>query len=109
VFSFVFPEDNVVLATPFPDLLSPYVLNRAQNGNRGSIRAYSLFGRFLVTGLIGALLITFFRIPGIRAWNQKSPVLRGGKPALLFPIGWQIAVQMGCSRRKGKEGLFFSV
>ena len=45
--------------------------NIARNGNLGSIRAYSLFGRFLVTGLIGAFLITFFRIPIIRVWNQK--------------------------------------
>jgi hypothetical protein len=79
------------------ELLFSTVLNLAQNGNQGSILAYSLFGRFMVTGLIGALLIIFFRIPGIRAWNQKSPVLRGGKPALLFPFGWQIAVQMGWS------------
>jgi len=35
--------------------------------------------------------------------------LRGGKPALLFPIGWLITVQMGWGRGKGKEGLFFSV
>jgi hypothetical protein len=26
--------------------------------------------------------------------------LLGGKPALLFPFGWQIAVQMGWSKRK---------
>ena len=81
----------------------PYISNRAQNGNQGSIWAYSLFGRFLVTGLIGAFLITFFRIPCIRAWNQKSPILRGGKPALLVPFGWQIAVQMGWSRQKWKR------
>jgi predicted benzoate:H+ symporter BenE len=81
-----------VPATPFLDLLFPYVSNQSQNGNQGSILAYSLFGRFLVTGLIGALLSTFFQIPVIRAWNPKSPVLRGGKPVLLFPIGWQIAV-----------------
>jgi hypothetical protein len=86
--------------TSFLELLLSIVLNLAQNGNQGSILTYSLFGQFLVTGLIGAFLITFFRIPGIRAWNQKSPVLRGGKPALLFPIGWQIAVQMGWSRGK---------
>jgi hypothetical protein len=64
--------------------------------------AYSLFGLFAVTGLIGALLTPYFRITDIRAWNQKSPVLRGGKSALLFPFGWQIAVQMGWSR--GNEG-----
>jgi hypothetical protein len=56
---------------------------------------YLLFGRILVTGLIGAVLIAFFQIMGILARNPKSPVLRGGKPALLFPIGWQIAVQVG--------------
>jgi hypothetical protein len=61
----------------------------------------------LVTGLIGAFLSTFFRIPGVRAGNQKSPVLRGGKPALLFPFGWQIVFEMGWSMRKQKEGLFW--
>jgi hypothetical protein len=61
----------------------------------------------LVNGLIGALLSTYFRIPVIRAWNQKYPILRGGKPVLLFPFGWQIAVQMGWSRGKtGKKACF---
>jgi len=88
----------------FLELLFSNVLNLAQNGNQGSILAYSLFGQFLVTGLIGAFLITFFLIPVIRVWNQKLPILRGGKPALLFPFGWQIAVQMGWSRqKKGKR------
>ncbi|MDD1698907.1 MAG: hypothetical protein LUQ36_11130 [Methanoregula sp.] len=78
--------------------------NKAQNGNKGSILAYSLFGRFMVTGLIGALLTSYFQIPGIWAWNPKSPILRGGPPALLFPFGWQIVVQMGRSReKKGKR------
>jgi hypothetical protein len=90
-------------------LTLPLVPNQAQNGNQGSILAYSLFGRFMVTGLIGALLIIFFRIPAIRTWNPKSPFLRGGKPALLFPFGWQIAVQMGWSRGKtGKRGVLDS-
>jgi len=95
-------KDDLVLATLFPDLLFPYIPNRAQNDNRGSILAYSLFGRFLVTGFIGAFLNPYFQIPGIWAWNPKSPILRGEKPALLFPFGWQIAVQMGWSR--GNEG-----
>jgi predicted benzoate:H+ symporter BenE len=56
---------------PFLDLLFPHVLKQAQNGNRDSILAYSLFGRFLATGLIGALLTPYFQIPRIRAWNQK--------------------------------------
>jgi hypothetical protein len=91
------------LPTLFLDILSLKVPNRAQNGNQGSIRKYSLFGRLTVTGLIGASLSTFFRIPGIRDWNPKSPVLRGGKPALLFPIGWQIVFEMGWSKGKGKR------
>jgi hypothetical protein len=69
-----------------------------RNGNQGSILAYSCFGLFLVTGLIGALLTPYFLIPCIWALNPKLPLLRGGKPALLFPIGWQIVVQMGWSR-----------
>jgi hypothetical protein len=48
-------------------------------------------------------LTPYFQIPGIRAWNQKLPIFRGGKPALIFPIGGQIAVQMCWSRGKGKR------
>ena len=84
----------------FLELRTTHEPNIARNGNQGSIRAYSFFMPVLVTGRIGALLSTFFRIPALRAWNQKSPVLRGGKPVLLFPIGRQIAVQMGWSRAK---------
>jgi len=43
----------------FLDLILPHVLKKAQNGNRGSILSYRVFGRVPVTGLIGALL-TFF-------------------------------------------------
>jgi hypothetical protein len=75
----------------------------AQNSNPGSIWAYSFFRPVLVTGLIEALLTQYFQILAIRAGNPKSPMLRGGKPALLFPIGWQIDVQMGWSRGKGKR------
>ena len=98
----------------FLELLFSIVLNLAQNGNLGSIWAYSCFRPVLVTGPFGAHLSTFFRIPCIWAWNQKSPVLWGGKPVLLFPIGRHIAVQTGWSRGKGKrtpvlEGSWFSV
>ena len=55
----------------FPDLRTAYEPDIARNSNLSSIRAYSLFGRFLVTGLIGGFLITFFPIPGIRAGNKK--------------------------------------
>ena len=64
--------------TLFLDRLFQNMSNEAQNGNKGSILAYSLFGRFMVTGLIGALLTSYFQIPGIWAWNPKSPILRGG-------------------------------
>jgi hypothetical protein len=84
-------------------LISHNISNKAQNGNQGSILVYSLFGRFLVTGLIEALLTQYFQILAIRAWNPKSPMLRGKKPALLFPFGGQIAVQTGWSRGKGKR------
>jgi hypothetical protein len=93
----------------FLDLRTALDPNIARNGNQGSILAYSRFGRFLVTGLIGALLITFFRIPVIRAWNQKSPIFWGGKPALLFPIGWQIVFQMGWSREKTGKRPFLRI
>jgi hypothetical protein len=94
---------NVPLGSPsdgeisFLDLLFHHVPNRAQNGNQGLILAYPLFWRFMVTGLMGAFLILYFPITGIRAWNQKSPVLLAEKPALLFPIGWQIVFRMGWS------------
>jgi hypothetical protein len=32
--------------------------------------------------------------------------LLGEKPALLFPIGWQIAIHLGWSRRKQKRPFF---
>jgi hypothetical protein len=38
-------------------------------------------------GLIGALLTPCFQIPGIWVQNQKSLILRGEKPAYLFPLG----------------------
>jgi len=58
----------------------------AQNSNLGSIWAYSFFRPVLVTGLIEALLTQYFQKRAIRAWNPKSPDLRGEKPALLFVL-----------------------
>jgi hypothetical protein len=87
-----------VHSTLFLDLLSPHIPNKVQNGNKGPIQTYSIFGQFLVTGFIGAFLNPYFQIPGIRAWNPKSPVLREEGPTLLFPYGWQITVQVGWSR-----------
>ncbi len=37
----------------------------------------------------------YFRITDIRAGNPKSAILLGGKPSLLFPIGWRIVVHTG--------------
>jgi hypothetical protein len=85
----------------FGSFLSP---KKTQNDNQGSILAYSLFGQFLVTGRIGALLTPYFRITDIWAWNPKSPIFRGGKPALIFPFGWQIIFEMGLSRGKTGKG-----
>ncbi len=90
----------------FLDLRTTYVPNITRNSNRGSIMAYSVFSQFWITGLIGALLISCFLITDNRAWNPKQPIVLGGKPALLFPIRWQIAIHSGWSRRKQKEGLF---
>jgi hypothetical protein len=42
----------------FPDLPGPDISEKAQNGNRDSIRAYRDFSPVPVTGLIGALLNT---------------------------------------------------
>ena len=71
-------------------LLVPHVSKKAQNGNQGAIQVYSIFRQVPVTGLIGAFLITFFRILNGRAQNPKYTILTGGKPALLFPIGRRI-------------------
>jgi hypothetical protein len=49
------------------DMRSPCKINSARNANQGSIWAYHIFGRFAVTGLIGAFLVPFFRITGLRA------------------------------------------
>jgi len=51
-------------------------------------------------------LTTYFRITDILAWNPKSPVLRGEKPALLFPFGWQTSLFMGWSIGKRKKAWF---
>ena len=39
--------------------------------------------------------------------ESEITVFAGGKLTLLFPFGWQIAIQMGWSRGKRKEGLFW--
>jgi len=59
-----------------------------------------------MTGLIGPHLTPYFRITDTLAWNPKSPVLRGGKPALLFPFGWQTSLFMGWSIGKRKKACF---
>jgi len=43
-------------------LMSPQYLNIARNANRSSNRAHPCFGGIPVTGLIGGVLDTFFRI-----------------------------------------------
>jgi hypothetical protein len=47
----------------FFDLILFHVSKKAQNGNRGTILAYSIFRQVRVTGLIGAFLIIFLLIP----------------------------------------------
>jgi hypothetical protein len=79
----------------FFDLIIPHVRKMAQNDNPGSILPYQVSGRVPVTGLIRVLLIAFSRITDFRDQNRKQPVLPGGKPALLFPIGWRIVPAMG--------------
>jgi len=54
----------------FLDLIVPHVPEKAQNGNRDSIQAYQVFSPVPVTGLIGALLTTYFQKIGI--WTQNS-------------------------------------
>jgi hypothetical protein len=68
----------------------PEIRKMAQNGNRGIIQAYSFSGPVPVTGLIGALLNIYFQIIEIRAWNLKSPIFQGEKPACLNLFGWRI-------------------
>jgi hypothetical protein len=50
----------------FPDLVGPDMSEKAQNDNRDSIRAYRVFSTVPVTGLIGALLNTYFQKMGVR-------------------------------------------
>ena len=71
---------------------SPPVPNKAQNGNQDANCVYFLFGRIRATGLIGAYLITIFRILNVQAQNPEYTVLTGGKPVLLFPIGRRISL-----------------
>src|SRR4030043_1362320 len=70
------------------DLLIPHIPKWAQNGNQDLIRAYLVFSMVPVTGLIGALLNTYFQKMRIRTQNSEQSSLRGEKPASLFPIGW---------------------
>src|SRR4030042_3610504 len=55
------------------DLLIPHVSEKAQNGNQDSIRAYLVFSTVPVTGLIGALLNTYFQKMRIRTQNSAPP------------------------------------
>jgi hypothetical protein len=88
-------------------MLSPRIPNRTQNGNPGTIRAYSYFSQVAVTGLIGALLIVFFQIPDVVRQNSESLILREGKPPFLFPIGRRISAQVGWGREMRKWGCGF--
>jgi len=99
------PERVVDFHKGIRDLLIPHVSEKAQNGNRDSIRAYLVFSTVPVTGLIGALLNTYFQIMGIRTQNSEQSSLRGEKPAFLFPIGWQIPRLIGQYSGKGKTPL----
>ena len=89
----------------FLDLRPPHYSNIARNGNRDSKQSYFISRLLPVTGLNGALLIPFFWITDIWDRNPKSPILRGGKPTLIFPFGWRIAVHLGFGRET-KKGLF---
>lgn len=42
--------------------IAPHEPNKAQNGNQGTIQAYSLFDLVPITGFIGGFLITFFQL-----------------------------------------------
>ena len=79
-------------------LMSPEYSNIARNDNRGSNRAYHFFRGIPVTGLIGALFALFFRITEDWTQNPEQGMETGGKPALLFPIGWRIVYQITWSR-----------
>jgi len=100
---------ELVLIRVVNTLLSPYVLNQARNSNPSPIRGYSFSGPVPVTGLIGALLITFSQITGLRAQNPEYPILPGEKPASLFPFGWQIVSLMGWRMGRWEKGLFWGI
>jgi len=64
--------------------------NIARNGNQASIQAYQNFGGAPVTGLNRGFLESCFRITDYPVRNTELRAIRGEKPALIFPIGWQI-------------------
>jgi hypothetical protein len=61
----------------FLDLRTALDPNIARNGNQGSILAYSRFGRFLVTGLIGDTCNT--------GLESEIPDFSGRKTGLIIP------------------------
>ena len=88
------------------DLLIPHIPKWAQNGNQDSIRAYLVFSIVPVTGLIGAILNTYFQKMRIRTQNSEQSSLRGEKPASLFPIGWRIPRLISQYSGNGKNSSF---
>jgi hypothetical protein len=66
---------------------------------------FSYFLQFKQTGLIGAFLITIFRIIDIHALYSKRTILQGVKPASLFPLERLIGSIMTCSSGNMKKGL----
>jgi len=92
--------------SPFLDLHTSHEPKNARNDNQGSEWDYPFPARLLVTGLIGPLLAPYFLDYDIQARNQESLILRGGKPALIFPFGWQIGASDGLGEGNEKKGCF---
>jgi hypothetical protein len=81
----------------------PHVPDDAQNSNPGSIWDYFIFDRIQVTGLNKAFLIIFSAIAGLWDWFAEQRILRGEKPAFVFPFGGRISAQVEhiMSHKKG--------
>lgn len=80
----------------------------ARIGNQGSIGAFQIFGGVSGTGLNRGFSGSCFRITDYPVRNAKRRIMRGEKPALIFPIGWQIGSWTAFGTRVNR-GFWFTV
>ena len=97
----------MVLRSSKSDLRVSHIPNIAWSADTGSIWGFLIFRQCPLTGLNGAVLITFFRIAGIHALNSKRIVLHQGKPACIFPFGRRIVSFRPWEGTRGNSGSMF--